>query len=74
MSGRAAVRILHKGSAEMDFTPFTIDSGESWEVALPDWQTSAAAYAAAAESQKACAAVRRHVLARAAAAGLVSDG
>ena len=28
MSGRAAVRVLHKASAKMDFTQFTIDSGE----------------------------------------------
>ena len=55
-------------------SPHSPSTPASWEVALPDWQTSAAAYAAAAESQKACAAVRRHVLARAAAAGLVSDG
>jgi len=65
-----AVRVALEASDQARLT----EAMASWEVALPDWRTSAAAHAAAAESQKACAAVRRHVLARAAAAGLVSDG
>ena len=70
MSGRAAVRILHKGSAEMDFTQFTIDSGELGSCPTGGQVPQHMLLQPILRRHV----LRRHVLARAAAAGLVSDG